>query len=151
MSNTLPLAMLIELAQNKTDEASRRLGQLQRTQISAAEKLEMLIRYRQEYYDQLQTQMQDGVSSSRWRNFQHFIGTLDGAIEQQRAVAAQADSRLARGRTDWQQNKRRVSSFDTLAARVKEQQAQLANKREQHASDEHAARQFRLRMLAAAE
>ncbi|WP_211468043.1 flagellar export protein FliJ [Collimonas silvisoli] len=151
MSKTLPLAMLIELAQNKTDDATRRLGQLQRAQVSAAEKLEMLIRYRQEYYDQLQSQMQDGVSSSRWRNFQHFIATLDGAIEQQRAVAKQADSRLAHGRSDWQQNKRRLSSFDTLAERVKQQQAQLFNKREQHASDEHAARQFRLRMIAAAE
>jgi len=151
MSNTLPLAMLIELAQNKTDEASRRLGQLQRAQVGAAEKLEMLIRYRQEYCDQLQSQMQDGVPSSRWRNFQHFIGTLDGAIEQQRAVASQADSRLARGRTDWQQNKRRLSSFDTLAERARQQQVQLLNKREQRGSDEHAARQFQLRMRAAAE
>ena len=79
MPNTLPLAMLIELAQNKTDEASRRLGQLQRAQISATQKLELLVQYRQEYCDQLQLQMQDGVPSSRWRNFQHFIGTLDGA------------------------------------------------------------------------
>lgn len=151
MPNTLPLAMLIELAQNKTDEATRRLGQLQRAQIGAAQKLELLIQYRQEYCDQLQLQMQGGVSSSRWRNFQHFIGTLDGAIEQQRAVAAQADTRLAHGRSDWQSNKRRLNSFDTLAERVKQQQAQQANKREQRASDEHAARQFRMRMLAAAE
>lgn len=151
MSTTLPLAMLIELAQNKTDEASRRLGQLQRAQIGAAEKLEMLIHYRQEYYDQLQSQMQGGLPSSSWRNFQHFIATLDSAIEQQRAVASQADSRLAHGRSDWQQNKRRLSSFDTLAERARQQQAQLANKREQRSSDEHAARQFRQRMLAAAE
>lgn len=149
--STLPLAMLIELAQNKTDEATRRLGQLQRAQLSAAEKLDMLVQYRQEYYDQLQSQMQDGLSSSRWRNFQHFISTLDNAIEQQRAIAAQADTRLARGRSEWQDNKRRLNSFDTLAERVKRQQAQIINKREQRASDEHAARQFRLRMIAAAE
>lgn len=151
MSNTLPLAMLIELAQNKTDGATRRLGQLQRAQVSAAEKLEMLIQYRQEYYDQFHLQMQNGVSSSIWRNYQYFIGTLDRAIEQQRAITEQADTRLAHGRSDWRNNKRRLNSFGTLADRVKRQQAQIVNKREQHANDEHAARQFRLRMLAAAE
>lgn len=151
MSATLPLDTLIELAQSKANEATHRLGQLQRAQLGAAEKLELLIRYRQEYNDRLQRQMRDGVSSSGWRNFQHFIGTLDSAIEQQRAIAAQADSRLAHGRSDWQHSKRRLNAFDTLANRAKQQQTQIINKREQRGSDEHAARQFRLRMVAAAE
>ncbi|MDP3826616.1 MAG: flagellar FliJ family protein, partial [Polaromonas sp.] len=62
MPNKLPLATLIELAQNKTDEATRRLGQLQNAHTSAAGKLEMLLQYRQEYLDQLQHQMQAGLS-----------------------------------------------------------------------------------------
>ncbi|MDY7548034.1 flagellar export protein FliJ [Glaciimonas sp. CA11.2] len=145
MSNTLPLAMLIELAQNKTDESTRRLGQLQNAHTSAAQKLALLLEYRQEYYDKLQAQMRDGVPSARWRNFQHFIGTLDGAIDQQSAIAAQADTRLSNGRIDWQQNKRRLSSFGTLAERNRQRQLGIINKREQRDSDEHAARQFQLR------
>src|SRR5438105_13292251 len=142
MANTLPLAMLIELAQTRTDEATRRLGQLQRAQIGAAEKLALLIQYRQEYVDRLQAQMEVGVAASQWRNFQSFIGTLDGAIEQQRALAAQAEARLVHGRSDWQHTKRRLNSFDTLAERVKQQAARALGKREQRDSDEHAARQF---------
>lgn len=145
MANKLPLATLIELAQSKTDEATRRLGQLQNAHTSAAEKLEMLLQYRQEYLDQLQVQLRDGVASAHLRNFQHFIGTLDAAIEQQRALTLQADTRLAHGRGDWQHTKRRLNSFDTLADRVRQQEMLALNKREQRDSDEHTARQFYLR------
>lgn len=145
MPNKLPLATLIELAQNKTDEATRRLGQLQSAQISAAEKLQSLLQYRQEYMDQLQTRMRDGLVSAQLRNFQNFISTLDGAIEQQRALSLQAVSRLEHGRSHWRHTKQRLSSFDTLADRAQQQELMLLNKREQRDNDERAARQFNLR------
>ncbi|MDP3708542.1 MAG: flagellar export protein FliJ [Polaromonas sp.] len=145
MPKKLQLAMLIELAQTKTDEATRRLGQLQNAHTSAAGKLDMLLQYRQEYLDQLKGQMRDGVASAYLRNFQNFIGTLDGAIEQQRALTLQADSRLGHGRSDWQHNKRRLTSFDTLADRVRQQEMIATGKKEQRDSDERSARQFYLR------
>lgn len=148
MPKKLPLATLIELAQTKTDEATRRLGQLQNAHTSAAGKLEMLLQYRQEYLDQLNAQMRDGVASAYVRNFQNFIGTLDGAIEQQRALTLQADTRLGHGRSDWQDNKRRLTSFDTLADRVRQQELIAFNKKEQRDSDERSARQFYLRATA---
>ena len=148
MPQKLPLATLIELAQTKTDEASRRLGQLQNAHTSAAAKLEMLLQYRQEYLDQFNGQMQGGLPSAQVRNFQNFIGTLDGAIEQQRALTLQADTRLGHGRSDWQHNKRRLTSFDTLAGRVRQQEIIVTNKKEQRDSDERSARQFYVRATA---
>jgi flagellar protein FliJ len=142
MTKHLPLDTLIELAQSKTDEATRRLGQLQTAQTSAAGKLDMLLQYRQEYLDQLQVQLRAGVAAAQLRNFQHFIGTLDAAIEQQRAVTLQADSRLATGRSDWQHSKRRLTSFDTLADRVRQQALITQNKREQKENDERTSRRF---------
>ena len=142
MPNKLPLATLIELAQNKTDEATRRLGQLQTARTSAADKLEMLLQYRQEYLDQLQVQMGAGVPSAQLRNYRNFIATLDTAIEQQHAVTAQADTRLATGRGDWQSSQRRLNSFDTLAGRVRPQAMLVLHKREQRHNDERSARQF---------
>lgn len=142
MSPKSPLTTLIELAQSKTEEASRRLGQLQSAQTSAAEKLGLLQQYRQEYLDQLQLRLQDGVSAAHLRNFQQFIATLDTAIEQQRALTTQADTRLAHGRVDWQHTKRRESSFDTLAQRMQQQKLVAANRLEQRTSDERAAQQF---------
>ena len=145
MPQKLPLATLIELAQKKSDEATRRLGELQNAHTSATQKLEMLLQYRQEYLDQLHGQMQGGVPSAYVRNFQSFIGTLNGAIEQQRALTLQADTRLGHGRSDWQHTKRRLNSFDTLADRVRQQDIQASNKKEQRDSDERSARQFYLR------
>jgi flagellar protein FliJ len=142
MTQHLPLDTLIELAQSKTDDATRLLGQLQRARTSAAGKLDMLLQYRQEYLDQLQVQMHAGVASAQLRNFQNFIGTLDTAIEQQRAVTLQADSRLATGRSDWQHSKRRLTSFDTLADRARQQALITQNKREQKENDERTSRRF---------
>lgn len=150
MPKKLPFATLIELAQTKTDEATRRLGQLQSAHTSAAAKLDMLQQYRQEYLDQFNGQMRDGVTSSCLRNFQNFIATLDAAIEQQRALTVQADTRLGLGRSDWQHNKRRLTSFDTLADRARQQEIMVANKKEQRDSDERSARQFYLRSIALA-
>lgn len=148
MPQKLPLATLIELAQTKTNEATRRLGQLQNAHTSAAAKLEMLLQYRQEYLDQFNKQMQGGLPSAQVRNFQNFIGTLDGAIEQQRALTLQANTRLGHGRSDWQHNKRRLTSFDILVDRVRQQGIIATNKKEQRDSDERSARQFYLRASA---
>ena len=145
MNSKLPLATLIELAQNKTDEATRRLGELQSAQTSAAEKLDLLNQYRQEYLDRLQSHLRDGVSAAHLRNFRQFISTLDTAIEQQRALTTQADTRLAHGRTDWQHTKRHQSSFDTLAERAHQEEATLLSRREQRDTDERTSRQFYLR------
>lgn len=142
MTRKLPLGMLIDLAHTQTDDAARRLGTLQSAHLSASQKLELLLQYRQDYQDQLDALMRDGLPSSQWRNYRNFLGTLDGAIEQQRAIATQTESRLDNGRIDWQQQKRRLSSFDTLAERVRAQEMMAANKREQRDSDERAARKF---------
>jgi flagellar protein FliJ len=142
MTKHLPLDTLIELAQSKTDDATRLLGHLQSARTSAAGKLDMLLQYRQEYLDQLQVQMRAGVAAAQLRNFQNFIATLDTAIEQQRAVTLQADSRLATGRSDWQHSKRRLTSFDTLADRARQQALITQNKREQKENDERTSRRF---------
>lgn len=144
MRNKLPLNSLIELARSKNEDATRRLGQLQKERTGAAGKLEMLLQYRQDYIDQMQAKMLTGVESSYLRNFQNFIATLEGAIEQQRAVALQAESRLAHGRGDWQFSKRRLTSFDTLASRVLKQEMMALGKAEQRDSDERTNRRFYL-------
>ena len=104
----------------------------------------MLLQYRQDYVNQMQENMLRGVESSYLRNFQNFIATLEGAIEQQRAVALQAESRLAHGRGDWLFSKRRLTSFDTLASRVLKQEMMALGKAEQRDSDERTNRRFYL-------
>ena len=142
MSTNLPLPLLIELAQNRTDEAAKRLGQLQNAQLSAAEKLELLLQYRSEYLTHLQLRASEGLALAQLCNYQQFVQTLDGAIDEQRAVALHADQRLAKGRGQWQHERQQRNAYDTLALRARQEAARVAGRREQQASDERAARSF---------
>lgn len=142
MPQRLPLEMLTDLARTQTDESAKRLGLLQSAQLTASQKLELLMKYRQDYALQLQALMSEGLATAKLRNYQAFLLTLDGAIDQQRAIVAQAVTRLDHGRDDWRNNKRRLNSFDTLAERVRRQELMAQAKREQRESDERAARKF---------
>jgi flagellar FliJ protein len=142
MPQKLPLDTLTELARIRTDDAARRLGQLQTATLGAHQKLDLLVQYRKDYHDQLDALMRHGLPAAQWRNYRAFLTTLDGAIDQQRAVAAQADNRLDHGRTDWQHQKRKLNSFDTLSDRVRQQEMLVQAKREQRDSDERASRKF---------
>lgn len=142
MPNKLPLDTLTDLARNKTDDAARQLGVLQNAQATADQKLALLLQYRQDYSDQLQALMENGLPSAQWHNYRNFLATLDGAIKQQQAIAMQAASRLDHGRSEWQQHKRRLNSFDTLGERLRRQELAIGARREQRDSDERAARRF---------
>jgi flagellar FliJ protein len=142
MATKLPLDTLTDLARTQTDKAAGRLGALQTARITSAQKLDLLVQYRQDYVDQLHALMQSGMPAAKLRNYQNFLVTLDGAINQQRAIVAQATTRVDHGRIDWQHHKRRLNSFDTLAERVRQQEMLVQAKREQRESDERATRKF---------
>ncbi|MCD0506173.1 flagellar export protein FliJ [Bordetella petrii] len=140
MPSQLPLDTLIGLAKESTDDAARALGRLNAERNHAEKQLSMLQDYRQDYLQRLQNAMQSGMSAADCHNYQRFIGTLDDAINQQTAVLRQADTHLAHGRVHWQQQQRRLNSFDALAERERRALALAENRREQRANDEFAAR-----------
>ena len=140
MPSQLPLDTLIDLAKESADEAARVLGKLNAERNHAEQQLSMLQDYRQDYLQRLQTAMQSGISAADCHNYQRFIGTLDDAIHQQFAVLRQADTHLAQGRLHWQQQQRRLNSFDALAERERRALAVLETRREQRVNDEFASR-----------
>ena len=140
MPSQLPLDMLINLAKESTDEAARLLGRLNAERGNAERQLGMLHDYRQDYLTRLQQAMVSGMSASDCHNYQRFIGTLDDAIGQQQAVLRQADENLAKGRRHWQQEKRKLNSYDALAQREVRARAVAESRREQRANDEYSAR-----------
>jgi len=140
MPSQLPLDTLLDLAKESADEAARALGRLNAERGHAERQLSMLQDYRQDYLQRLQDAMQTGMSAADCHNYQRFIGTLDDAIGQQAAVLRQADAHLEQGRSHWQQQQRRLNSFDALAQRQRRALAVQETRREQRASDEFASR-----------
>ncbi|MGY8525671.1 flagellar export protein FliJ [Paracidovorax citrulli] len=140
MAKTTPLTTLVDLAQNDTDAAARELGRLQGLRTQAEQQLKALTQYREEYRGRMQTMMQTGMQSARWHDFSQFLDSLDAAIRHQTDALAKAESQLLAGRANWQKQKQRLNSFDTLVARAEAREQVVAARREQRANDEYAAR-----------
>ncbi len=140
MAKPNPLNTLADLAQDSTDKAARELGRLQGLRTQAEQQLNALTQYRHEYRARMQAIAAEGMTSSRWHDFSRFLDSLDHAIRQQNAALAKAEADLLAGRANWQQQKRRLNSFDTLIARAETREQQISARREQRANDEYAAR-----------
>jgi flagellar FliJ protein len=146
MPSQLPLNTLIGLAKDHTDEAARQLGQLHMARNDAQRQLAMLQDYRQDYLQRLQRAMVAGMSAADCHNYQRFIATLDDAIGQQDAVLTQAETHLATGKVRWQEERRKLNSYDALAQRASQTAAIAESRREQRANDEYSARLVRGRV-----
>jgi flagellar FliJ protein len=140
MATSSAIDTLIELAVKETDEAARRLGHAIRSCEEVEEKMTLLLKYRDDYAQRFQQSLSAGLNAMGYRNFQLFIDKLDGAITSQQLVVLDAKHRIERERGAWQASERKRMSYGTLAQRaVKEEQRKEA-KRDQKATDEHAAR-----------
>lgn len=146
MSKNFTLKPLMELAQHHKEAATRELGQRNKVEHDAQEKLEMLKRYRNEYQTRLQEATRNGIDPLALRNFQQFIDKLDEAIFQQRRVLEQSRVSVAQGRSEFDSTQRRLKSYTTLHDRHLEEQKKAVAKSEQNALDEHTGRFAAYRM-----
>jgi flagellar FliJ protein len=145
MSKHFPIQTLIDLAQDDLDAATKHLGRVQRERTDVEAQLNSLMQYRDEYHARFTQSAQSGMPAGNWRNFQAFIDTLDAAIEQQRRLLATATARVEAAKPEWQQQKRKLGSYEILQARGEAAQALKDARSEQRESDEHAAKALRMR------
>lgn len=147
MTQPFTLQPLMNLAQNQSETATRKLGQLNRKEMDAQSKLETLQHYRRDYQTRLQEATQQGMSPNELRNFQEFINKLDAAIAQQIQAVQQSKVSTQQGRNEFTDTQRKLKSFDTLLQRHVEVQNQMAAKTEQKNLDEHTGRYVAYKML----
>jgi flagellar protein FliJ len=145
MSKHFPIQTLIDLAQDDLDAATKNLGRVQRERTDVEAQLNSLLQYRDEYHARFTQTAQSGMPAGNWRNFQAFIDTLDSAIEQQRRLLAMATARVEAAKPEWQNQKRKLGSYEILQARGEAAQALKTARREQREADEHAAKVLRMR------
>ncbi|ATE59423.1 flagellar export protein FliJ [Thauera sinica] len=137
------LQPLLDLAQTRTDEAARRLGELIASERTVEQKLKLLEDYRQEYHDRFMQAVRDGIGPDAWRNYSAFLGRLDDAVAVQRKAVEQSRQQTAQGQQNWLAQRNRLKAFDTLSQRHQAGVARSEAKREQKLTDEHAARRSR--------
>jgi flagellar FliJ protein len=137
-----PLEMLQSLAEERNDDALRRLGASLAAARSAEEQLRLLEAYRAEYRERLARAVSYGLSATEYLNFRLFLVRLDEAIAAQANVVAAQHASVAAGRRHVAATHREVKSYDTLNARREERQRVAEGRREQKLADELATRAF---------
>lgn len=146
MSEAFPLQALLDLAQTRTDDAARRLGELIAGESESQHKLELLENYRAEYQNRFTEAARNGIGPDAWRNYSTFITRLDEAIAAQRLAVETSRQATSSGQQAWLAQRNRLKAFDTLSQRHQVQLVKHSQKQEQRASDEHAAKHHRERI-----
>jgi flagellar protein FliJ len=143
MTKPFALQAVLDLMQNRADEATQKLARLISAEQDAKSKLDLLSQYREEYARRFQSTAQQGMSPLQWKNFQDFLNRLDDAIGQQQQVVANSRNNTAAGQAHWQEQRIRLKAIDTLSDRHRVTELALEVRREQKLSDEIAARKQR--------
>jgi flagellar FliJ protein len=146
MTKPFSLQSVMNLAEHRNDEATRKLGQLNRKQQGAQEKLEMLRGYRNDYQAKLRDAIRNGMTPAELRNFEQFIAKIDEAIGQQLMAVEHSKTSAKAGRDEFDATRRKLQSFDKLQQRHLTTQNNIAAKSEQKIQDEHAGRQAARKM-----
>ena len=142
MAQTFPLQTLLELMQNRTDEASRKLGQLITAEQSQRSRLQMLEQYREEYAQRMREATAEGITRLILRNYQDFLARIDEAIEQQRQAVKNSEISTKAGQTEWRNQNTKLMAIDTLSSRHDARERYRENKQEQKILDEFSSRKY---------
>ena len=143
MATDSPMHTLIDLTKNQADEAARQLQTITASRNSAQEQLSTLHVYRQDYVDRFEKASAEGMSAANYHNFRQFIATLDEAISQQNNIVAQLEQKLELGTQRWFDQKRQLTSYETLLSRQELEHQRQINRKEQLLNDEMSIHQFR--------
>ena len=142
MAQTFSLQPLLELMQSRTDEATRKLGQLLAAEQNQRSRLQMLEQYREEYAQRMSDAVRQGLTPTALQNFQSFIFRIDDAITQQRVVVENSEKSTRQGQQQWQEQNKQLKAIDTLSQRHELRERYRENRSDQKLQDEFAARRF---------
>lgn len=140
MTQNSALTTLKDLAEKAVDDAAIRLGEVRRGCQQAEEQLKMLMDYQNEYRNNLNTDMTQGIGSQRWQNYQQFISTLEKAIEQHRQQLMQWTTKVEQALNAWREKKQRLQAWQTLQDRQTAAALLAENRLDQKKMDEFAQR-----------
>ncbi len=134
------LSLLLERAEGERDAAARALHTASTQADAARAQHGELAGYRQEYQQRWTQSFSQGTTMSLVGCYQSFGQRLNQAVDTQGHVANHADQRLHRARETLRQAELRVAALRQLIARRRAEADKQAQRREQRATDEFAAR-----------
>jgi flagellar protein FliJ len=140
MASSSALIMLLNLASEEAELASKNLAIANQAFKAEQEKVEMLQRYKQDYIDHHKTQMSKGVGKEAHLNFQSFLQNLQQAIDGQDKLLVSAEYEREKMRAALIEAQRKKISYEVLIKRAEKKAVKLAVKKDQKMMDEFAMR-----------
>jgi flagellar protein FliJ len=140
MANPSSLQVLVELAEHRSQEVARSLGQLITRGEQGETKLQLLRNYLHEYRARLDDAVREGLDGERLRNYLSFIARLERAIAEQAAEVAATQARIDKEKEHWREQERERRTFETLLNRRRIEGQRLEARNQQKQFDEIATR-----------
>ncbi len=125
------LQPVVDLAEEKAEDAVRVLATQQRALADAEHELVELRKYRNEY-----AEMPDGIGISALLNRQQFLLKIDMAIVQQLGEVQRREQALEHARLLWTDARGRAKALDSVTTKYREQERKSEDRREQSQADE---------------
>ena len=128
----------MKVVQNHQQDKANKAAQVavnSRNQLDVQnERLTQLASYREEYWQKYAAS--GGMNTARLQDFRSFITRLDGAIEQQRNVVAQAEVECRNKQDEWLHERTREKAIGSAVDKIAHQEQVEKNRKEQKALDE---------------
>jgi flagellar FliJ protein len=125
------LQPVVDLAEEKAEDAVRALATQQRALAESERQLIDLRRYRNEY-----AIMPPDIGVSALLNRQQFLQKIDMAIVQQLGEVQRREQALERARLHWAEARGRAKALDSVTTKYREQERKSQDRREQEQADE---------------
>lgn len=129
------------LKQSRERDAARALGERQQALAAERQRLEELLRYREDYLARYQATLgRGGLAVAALQEYRVFLDRLDQAIAQQQDAIEKAARTRDQRRDQWLATRVDTRAIDKVVASRRRELAHQGRKREQAEMDEHAAR-----------
>lgn len=136
MAKTFTLQTLLDLAEERSEAAARKLTQLKQALVLAIAKRDQLEGFKSEYFNRLQQATEAGITIDQWRDYNAFIEKIEVAIHSQNQEIVWAQARWDAMQLEWMAREREVNAYRTLKERFLAEQLQIELKQEQRLQDE---------------
>jgi flagellar FliJ protein len=136
MAKTFTLQTLLDLAEERSEAAARKLTQLKQALVLATAKRDQLAGFKSEYFNRLQQATEAGITIDQWRDYNAFIEKIGVAIHSQNQEIVWAQARWDAMQLEWMAREREVNAYRTLKERFLAEQLQIELKQEQRLQDE---------------
>ncbi len=134
------LTTLVNLASEEVELATKDLAAANQALKVEQEKKAMLQTYKQDYINQYNAQLQNGLGKELHLNYQRFLQNLGQAIDGQDEMVISAEYERDKKRAILQKAQQKKMSYEVLISRAEKKALLKANKREQKLMDEFAMR-----------